>query len=708
MRDLSRGDRGKEVLDVQTRLRGQGFELGREGVDGFFGPSTEVAVLSFQQERGLLADGRVGANTWRELVEAGYALGDRLLYLREPPFRGDDVLQLQVKLNLLGFNAGAERGVHDEEVERAVLDFQRNAGLPLDGIVGESTLVKLEAVRKAESGREGKKIPERDRGWVAARTLDRPGRSTIDPGHGGADTGCVAADGLAEKDVTLTLGIRLAELLRAEGCRVRLTRETDERVPLYARCEAAEGGAQSFFISLHCNGDASPAARGAATLLLPAQPLLLRARPPARRLRRRAPRGGRRALAGPVRPQLRRPARDQGDRRPGGAALPHLAGRRGARAAAGARGETGARAGRRPHRLSRARAPRGRRAVTPDEADALRIRLTATQSQRLRELGADPLVLDELFDDAASRDAAFKLLENDLVRGGREHLRELRKGRRAPQLVELERDLSDALTDVGFVRVVTPLIIASDALRKMGIEHGHPLREQVFWLDDGRCLRPMLAPNLYTLLRRLDRHWSKPFGIFEIGPCFRRDSKGASHLNEFTMLNLVELGGAETEGRARLEELAALVMGAAGIARLRARGHRVRGVRGDDRRDGGRGRGVLRRPRPSPPGRQLGHRRPVGGPGLRPRAAHHDARGLPQHRARRPQPELRRRDQAQSLAARATAAGSSRSGPPSRVRTRGAGRCGPPLSGRTSLSCSRCYLPSSASIFLTPSLASSA
>jgi pyrrolysyl-tRNA synthetase-like protein len=204
--------------------------------------------------------------------------------------------------------------------------------------------------------------------------------------------------------------------------------------------------------------------------------------------------------------------------------------------------------------------------VTPDEADALRIRLTATQSQRLRELGADPLVLDELFDDAVSRDAAFKRLENDLVRDGRERLRELRKGRRAPQLLELERTLSDALTAVGFVRVVTPLIIASDSLRKMGIEHGHPLREQVFWLDDGRCLRPMLAPNLYTLLRRLDRHWSKPFGIFEIGPCFRRDSKGASHLNEFTMLNLVELGRPEAEGRARLEELAALVMGASGIA----------------------------------------------------------------------------------------------------------------------------------------------
>lgn len=263
MRDLARSDRGKEVLDVQTRLRGQGFELGREGVDGYFGPSTELAVRSFQQERGLLADGIVGANTWRELVEAGYALGDRLLYLKEPPFRGDDVLALQVKLNLLGFNAGAERGVHDEEVERAVLDFQRNAGLAADGIVGESTIRKLDALRKAESGREGKKIPERDRGYANARSLTGQ-VVVIDAGHGGTDAGSVSASGLAEKDFALALGLRLAELLRAEGCRVRLTRERDVAVPLYQRPQAANAADADLVISLHANADRCPEACGCA------------------------------------------------------------------------------------------------------------------------------------------------------------------------------------------------------------------------------------------------------------------------------------------------------------------------------------------------------------------------------------------------------------------------------------------------------------
>jgi len=201
--------------------------------------------------------------------------------------------------------------------------------------------------------------------------------------------------------------------------------------------------------------------------------------------------------------------------------------------------------------------------VTAEEV--IRVRLTATQAQRLRELGADPRVLDGVFADVATRDATFEQLEDGLVRDGRRLLQELRAGGRAPQLVELETRLRTALTGTGFVQVVTPVIITTDALAKMGIEHGHPLRKQVFWLEDGRCLRPMLAPNLYTLLRRLGRIWSRPFGIFEVGPCFRRDSKGASHLNEFTMLNLVELGRPAEECRARLEELAALVMHAAGL-----------------------------------------------------------------------------------------------------------------------------------------------
>lgn len=206
--------------------------------------------------------------------------------------------------------------------------------------------------------------------------------------------------------------------------------------------------------------------------------------------------------------------------------------------------------------------------------DEARLTLTATQDQRLRELGADPLVLDEVFASPEERNLRFKRLEEDLVRAGRRQLQDLRATRHAPQLIELEERLRAALAQEGFVQVLTPVIIAGEALDKMGIEAGHALREQIFWVERGRCLRPMLAPNLYTLMRRLGRIWSRPFGIFEVGPCFRRDTRGSSHLNEFTMLNLVELGTALEERTARLEELAELVMHAAGVSEYRLIGKR--------------------------------------------------------------------------------------------------------------------------------------
>jgi N-acetylmuramoyl-L-alanine amidase len=263
MRTLKLGDRGKEVADVQTRLHGLGFELGGEGVDGYLGPKTVAALKAFQQQRLLLVDGVLGANTWRELVEAGYSLGERLLYLRVPYFRGDDVLALQVKLNLLGFNAGPERGIFDDEVERAVIEFQRNAGLPADGTVGENTLRTLDVLRKAERGREGKKIPDRDEGYVPRGVL--AGKLVVlDAGHGGQDEGTVSPSGLREKDITLALALRLAELLRAEGCRVVLTRTRDERVPMYERPEKADAVGAEYFISLHANACDAPEAAGAA------------------------------------------------------------------------------------------------------------------------------------------------------------------------------------------------------------------------------------------------------------------------------------------------------------------------------------------------------------------------------------------------------------------------------------------------------------
>jgi phenylalanyl-tRNA synthetase alpha chain len=75
----------------------------------------------------------------------------------------------------------------------------------------------------------------------------------------------------------------------------------------------------------------------------------------------------------------------------------------------------------------------------------------------------------------------------------------------------------------------------------------------------------MLAPHLYFVLKDLLRLWERPVRIFEIGSCFRKESQGAHHANEFTMLNLVEMGLESSDRQKRLEELADLVTRTAGV-----------------------------------------------------------------------------------------------------------------------------------------------
>ncbi|MFO8143799.1 MAG: pyrrolysine--tRNA(Pyl) ligase large subunit [Dehalococcoidales bacterium] len=193
------------------------------------------------------------------------------------------------------------------------------------------------------------------------------------------------------------------------------------------------------------------------------------------------------------------------------------------------------------------------------------VSVTETQKQRLRELGATDLN-GKVFRDVEERDASFRAVEKRLVEEEKKRLQQLRDQPLPPMIERLDRALADSLLGEGFVQVVTPIIITRDFLEKMSISAESHLTEQVFWVGRNKCLRPMLAPSLYHLWTRLVRLWEKPIRIFEIGPCFRKDTRGNHHLNEFTMLNLVELGLPMESRPQRLRELAATVMGAAGIS----------------------------------------------------------------------------------------------------------------------------------------------
>ena len=192
---------------------------------------------------------------------------------------------------------------------------------------------------------------------------------------------------------------------------------------------------------------------------------------------------------------------------------------------------------------------------------------TETQLRRLKELESSDQDLGRGFETEKDRDRAFQILEQDLVRSAHQKLDELRSGPRRPRLCRLEDRLAKVLTNNGFVQVTTPTIMSKGLLAKMSIDDHHPLASQIFWLGKDRCLRPMLAPHLYYVLKDLLRLWEKPVRIFEIGSCFRKESQGSRHANEFTMLNLVEMGLAPDLRRQRIEELATLVTDAAGVDR---------------------------------------------------------------------------------------------------------------------------------------------
>jgi N-acetylmuramoyl-L-alanine amidase len=78
-------------------------------------------------------------------------------------------------------------------------------------------------------------------------------RVVIDAGHGGDQPGAISNTGLAEKDVTLDIALRLRQLLKQSPYEVLLTRESDQTVSLADRVKFANAKKADLFVSIHVN-----------------------------------------------------------------------------------------------------------------------------------------------------------------------------------------------------------------------------------------------------------------------------------------------------------------------------------------------------------------------------------------------------------------------------------------------------------------------
>lgn len=240
------------------------FFIEASELGGIFGPSTEMAIKEFQQRSGLDVDGLVGEATWRALVESSWGLGDRLLRLSSPMMRGDDVSDLQARLNALGFTAGKHDGIFGPRTAAALREFQRNLAVGEDGIVGHETIRALDRLRLVIKPGLGPRTTERE-----TRRSGPPGiagkRIAIDPGHGGAEQGGEGGGEETEADLVFKLSATTARLLDRHGAQTMLTRGPNDGPSHTQRARLANQFEADLLISIHLNSHPSLIAAGAAT-----------------------------------------------------------------------------------------------------------------------------------------------------------------------------------------------------------------------------------------------------------------------------------------------------------------------------------------------------------------------------------------------------------------------------------------------------------
>jgi N-acetylmuramoyl-L-alanine amidase len=282
MRAIRRGARGAAVVEIFGIVSALGLLTdaahepptdpgpGPRPDPAEFDARLEHAIRTFQQSRGLSADGIVGDETWRALDAARWRLGQRTLFhaVAEPMF-GDDVHQLQERLLEMGYDVGRTDGLYGGRTARAVAQFQREVGLRSDGECGPETIGAL--------GRLGRKVvggrPQLLRETAAFRAAGPAlvgKRIVIDPGHGGPDPGIVAPHGplrWTEADLAFDLASRLEGRLAAAGMRVHLTRGPHPQRWLTnaERAGLANELGADLLISIHLDGHANPDADGVAT-----------------------------------------------------------------------------------------------------------------------------------------------------------------------------------------------------------------------------------------------------------------------------------------------------------------------------------------------------------------------------------------------------------------------------------------------------------
>lgn len=146
---LTMGVEHEDVKTLQQYLIDLGY-LELDETNTYFGEETYNALIKFQETHGLNADGSFGPETYKTLLEV-VSKYEPLTYNRplKKGMRGEDVRQLQERLKVLGFLVIDEcTDYYGSMTKEAVINFQREYGLKVDGMAGPDTIKTINLALK--------------------------------------------------------------------------------------------------------------------------------------------------------------------------------------------------------------------------------------------------------------------------------------------------------------------------------------------------------------------------------------------------------------------------------------------------------------------------------------------------------------------------------------------------------------------------------
>jgi peptidoglycan hydrolase-like protein with peptidoglycan-binding domain len=131
------------IEDAQRELLALGQYNGM--VDGVNGQRTKSAIQQYQQANGLPVTGEVSSELidhlryTHKIKTASEITGsiDSKAVVKVPD-HSRDIMKVQMALSQLGFDAGAPTGSYNEATKAAILQFEMNNGLAMDGVINSN------------------------------------------------------------------------------------------------------------------------------------------------------------------------------------------------------------------------------------------------------------------------------------------------------------------------------------------------------------------------------------------------------------------------------------------------------------------------------------------------------------------------------------------------------------------------------------------